>query len=54
MGSLPLNTFISNFGNSTLLEFDVEAVLSLWVSGKHETVADFFLAINSFNILTYD
>ena len=50
MGSLPLNTFISNFGNFTLLEFDVEAVLSLEISGKRETVADFFLVINSFDI----
>ena len=50
MGSLPLNTFTSNFGNFTLLEFDVEAVLNLEISGKRETVADFFLIINSFNI----
>ena len=46
VGSLPLNTFISNFGNFTLFEFDVEAVLNLEIPGKIETVGDFFLVIN--------
>ena len=41
---------MSNFGNFTFLELDVEAVLSLEISGKRETVADLFLVINSFYI----